>query len=266
MTNDARRSWRERIAWGALFVVFMPVLVDLARHVTTNAWALYALAFPPLTFLAARSTPPGPSRLVPALVAVAVGMGIEAVALASGTLRLGRIGFVLCVAALLLLEGRFRMRIAVLLALCVPIPHWILERTTPGFLVRIADALAALDRASGTPAVALGASVERASGLLLLESADAGLTTAILAFGLAWFASTRREMSLARTAAISMATALIGVAVHFVATLVVFHMGDGTDVDSQRMIRDAIAYGVLVGLVVGLFRLPMLRTRQARPT
>jgi len=266
MTNDARTNWRERGAWVALFLVFTPVLIDLARHVATNSWAVYALAFPPLALVVVHATPRSGSHVVPALFAVVLGMGIEAIALASGTLRLGRIGFVVCVAAVLLLEGRFRMRTAVLLGLCVPLPHWILERTAAGFLYPIADALAAMDRASGTPALALGASVERVSGVMLLEAVDAGLTAGVLGFGLAWFAFTRRHASFAETLGLSFMMAVLGVGVHLVATLLTFHVGSGAELDSLRWIRDAVAYGGVAVVVAGLFRLPMLWTRPAKPT
>lgn len=245
---DRSQAWTLPAAWCVLVAISVPILLDAARHVLTSSWALYALAFPPLTFVALRAGAAGRPHFAVAFSLVLVGISIETVALTTGTLRVGRIGFVLCVAALLVLQGRLRARAAVLLLLCVPLPHAAMKWAAEPLLPELAEGLAMLWRAFDIPTLVFDAEIEWPTGLLKLEPVDIGWTAATLGFGLAWFVCMRRRIPLLRTIGVSVAAALLGASIHLAATTALFSFADPSDPTVLRFVRDGLVYAGLGGI------------------
>lgn len=248
------------IVWFVLFLISGPILLDYAKHVAANSWAWYALVFVPITPLAILMTPTQRPRVIAAVLLVTLGAAVETVAMASATLRLGRLGFVLAATGILLLQGRGSARTAVLLVLCVPLPHWILESMGDRLLPQLAQILATFSQWSGTPALALGAQIESAAGIFKLEATDIGWTSAILAFGLTWFVCLRSKIPVRDSILGGTLMAIGGALGHALITVTLFHRSTSAAPSALRSDRDLLAYAlVLVG--IGLLSAGLSRRR-----
>lgn len=229
------------MAWIALLFAALPVLADLGRHLLSSSWAWYALVFPALAAITIRRTPPGPSRPGWALVVVAAGLAIQGWGIASGELRTGRIGVLLAVVGLLLLQGRASVRPLLLLALCIPVPRLVLLRLAEPPTHWIAQATAWSLQRQGTPALAHGSLVERGAGVVSFNEFDIGIQTAILAGGLAWGAGLMRGWPTRRLCAASVLAGACGIALHVLLTALLLARADAVQVEEARRLRDVLA-------------------------
>jgi len=253
-----RSRWILSTVWVVLFLVSGPILLDYANHIATQSWAWYVLAFLPITPLAISMTPVRKPRVIGAILLVTLGATLETVAMASASLGLGRIGFVLAATAILLLQGRASVRTTVLLVLCVPIPHWILERLGETLLPQLAQILATVSRWSGTPALAIGTQVETSASIFELDATDVGWTAAVLAFGLTWFACLCFKVPIRRSILAAALIAIGGVLGHALITISIFHLSTSTDPSALRLGRDLLSY-TLVLLGVGIASVWLIR-------
>jgi hypothetical protein len=189
-------SRRERqllrgLLWLALAICLSPVLVDLARHLAAEPWALYVLLFPPiLARCALRERPDAPSaRMGAALLAIA--LALELVAVGGGVERLGRLGLPLAVIGMSRAFGLLSWQAALLSLWWVPLPHFLLSLFSPALETVWLHVVAwPLDRVGADIAVE-AALVRAGAGELALSEPDGGLPLAALLSGLGWYASAR---------------------------------------------------------------------------
>lgn len=190
------RGGRSLLLFAALAFALSPVLLDLARHVALEPWALYGAVFPPLLVGAALregASPPAP-RLGWALVAGALVLEIATVG--GGVVRFGRPAVPLAVVGLCRALGVASWRTALLAAWIVPIPYFVVGAGG----IPLAETWAAISRA-GLAAVGLDlalrptadglALVGAAGGALALRPEDGGLALAACLSGLGWRAGLR---------------------------------------------------------------------------
>ncbi len=235
-----------------LGVACVPILTDWLRHLASHSWTWASLAFPPLVAWLTARTRPGPARVAPALLLAAVGALAIVWALVSGSPRLGRPGLLLAVAGILLLFGRLRPRVAVLLALCLPFPAFLLERIAAPLLPPLAAVLASVLSVTG-PAQAFGGLGDTPrQALAFLEPADVGLPVALLAGGLRWAQETLGMGAVGPALVRCAAAALLGVALQVVITLAWLWTGAASD--ATRPFRDLAVLGLVAIVIAGLGR------------
>ena len=100
--------------WLALIICFSPVLVDLARHLVAEPWALYVLLFPPLLARCAVCEGPDARSVRMGAVLLALSLAVELVAVGGGLVRLGRLGLPLGVIGVSRAFGLLSLRTALL--------------------------------------------------------------------------------------------------------------------------------------------------------
>lgn len=211
----------QRVSFALLLFLSGPVLLDWADHVITHTWAWYVIPFVFLTPLAIhRSSPRGDPHGILAVCIVAAGFSIQLWAVASGVTRFARPGFVLCVIGVLLLYGRARFRNIVMLALCVPVPDFLIDRVGHISLPALASVFASADRLFGVSAVAIGPKIELPTRTIYLLPTDLGLTTGALAFGLSWYACLLFRLPLGQSIFIGAMAGASGVIIHWIGTAV----------------------------------------------
>lgn len=248
--DDPIRRWALRIIWVVLAAISWPVLVDTAAHVGANTWTWYALAILPLAVLATLAATPGPPHGLWAVLGVAVGVGIEVWAIASGAVRIGRFGLAIAVIAVLLLQGRADRRNVVLLALCVPIPSFVVRGVCEPVVALLCRAGAALSNALGAPAFAQGTQVEWSTGVYVFDGSDLGASTALFGLALGWLlAADPDRPPLAVLRVVAAMTALAWLA-HALVTLLLFAAFDPASIALVRPLRDAVAIVVAIAIAL----------------
>jgi len=181
------------VLWALLAVAFSPVLIDLARHLAEEPWALYPLAFAVLLAREAVRAEPASTRPRLAWALLVGGLVLELVMVRADWPRMARPGFVAAAFGLTLLLGRPPPWRATLLLWWIPIPHALLALAHPyGAFALATPAVQAADLLgpSGTLEVLRdGELVARlGSATLALEPADAGIPLAVALGGLGWYA------------------------------------------------------------------------------
>ena len=214
-------------------VAFFPVTADLAAHFAREPWSRYALVFP-LLFLWCALHEGRPSASRSGLLWIGAGALIQGLALAGGVLRFGRHALPLAILGAVRLLGMARLRTALLLMACVPLPSSVASLASPtgerAWLFLAAPALG-----PGAHLSYAERSVTGVTGTLALRHADAGLVLASLALGLAWYAGIRLGWGAAATAAALAAGALAAVALQALATVsAVVAVGRGFDASLAR--------------------------------
>lgn len=244
--TDSSR-WAEGMIWVALTAISMPILLDYGQHVASHSWAWYAPILLLLTVVAVLASPRQGSRPLAATILVAIGVGVQAWAVASGVLRLGRLGVVLCAAGVLLLHGRAHGRSLLLLALAIPVPNLVMARLGEPLLVGLSHAVAIWTRWTGTPALVSGHRVDSPGGSLYLDESDLGCSAAVFAFGLAWFVCARHAVPILRSFVLSSLAALLGTIAGGLVTILLYSSRASTqNVDSLRTLRDLCVIGLLL--------------------
>lgn len=247
-----RRSSTTWAVWVALAVATSPVLLDLVRHVAAHSWAWYVVVFPPLFALSIRRMEETRPRPALAIACIFVGLAIELVAIASGQLRIGRIAVLLCVLGTLWLDGRMRWRPTVILALCIPIPSFVLDRLGDNLLFIVTHPLAGMVRWTGSPALARAGHIELPGESLRLVGSDLGWQTGLLAFGLTWFAGLMADRPPWQTLRAACLVGLLAQVIHILATIGLLSMwasAGWVTLETARVLRDLAAYSLTVGAV-----------------
>jgi hypothetical protein len=244
--------------WIALAVLSAPVLFDWMQHIAAHSWAAYVVVFPVLAVLALRREQPGVSRLLPGVGLVAVGIALQLWAIGSTAVRNGRPGLILCVVGLLLIQGRAQWRVLVLLCLCIPVPHSVLERVAEPILPTAARVVADLSRWIDVPAFASGRLIEFPDSAIYLDDTDIGISAAILAGGLAFFLCNRIRMRIERALWISAGAGLCAIVIQLLVTSAFFAAADGPIDVELRTARDYTAFGIVLIAIVGLARTRLL--------
>jgi hypothetical protein len=238
-------AWTVRIAWGVLVLASIPVLLDYVEHVLSHSWAWYAWAFPICGVLSVSKANRQASKIVPAIVLILFGIAAEVVASASGMLSLGRPGFLLAASGILAADGLLSLRRFVMMALAIPIPHALLERIGEPLLFLNATMLENFLQAVGVSALATTHGVRRSDGMVFFEAMDAGWTSTIFAFGLAWFLFERRGSSWMQTLIGSGIAAVVGFAVHLLFTTALFGLVEPSAISDARIWRDVLSYSAI---------------------
>lgn len=240
-------AWIIRIAWIVLVLASLPILLDYVEHVLRHSWAWYTWVFPVCVASSIGRAERRAPRTIPAIILILLGIALEIFASASGMLRLGRPGFLLAASGILEADGRLSIRRFVMMALAVPIPHALLARIGEPLLFLNFEILARTLQAAGLPAIATAEGVERPAGLVFFRAMDAGWTSAIFAFGLAWVFFEYRGSSWRRTLIGSSIGAGVGFIVHLLCTTVLFALAEPSAIEHTRIWRDVLSYGVLAG-------------------
>jgi hypothetical protein len=185
---------------GGALLAFYPLTVDLARHLSAEPWARYALLFPGLFAWCALRTrgPVAASRSGALWIAAAV--ALQTLAIAGGVPRYGRPALPLALIGGARLLGLAPLRIALLPLLAIPIPTALVSVPSPA-LERIWLGLVAPWLDAGALISLRDPAVMATGGTLILIHADAGLPLAALLAGLAWYAGARLGWSPVTTAA-----------------------------------------------------------------
>ena len=169
----------------ALLFAFLPVLVDLVRHLFLSPWARYAALFPLLFARCAlherRARTDTPARRDGALWIVA-GLAVAALAIFLGATRWGRFGALLAAVGLCRRFGWGSWRSQLLLLFALPVPTALLRAAQPlaAQLQGLADAL-------------IGGAGAQLSELALGRHGS-GLPLALLLAGLGWYAALLRGL------------------------------------------------------------------------
>lgn len=178
----------------ALIFAFVPVLVDLVRHLVASPWARYAAVFPPLFVRCVlherRTRTAAPPKRDAALWIVA-GLAFAALAIFLGATRWGRFGLLLAAIGLCRRFGWGSWRSHLLLLFALPVPTALLKLAQPLSyqLQALADALAG----------GAGADV----GALTLGRYGSGLPLAVSMMGLGWYAALLRGLPLRASATLA---------------------------------------------------------------
>ncbi len=185
-------GWQLAI-WIGLLVAFSPVLLDLSAHVQEHPWARTSLIFPWLLWVAARRTHSQPDGPTPATAGrmdwtlVFLGLAIELVAIAGGSLRFGRVGLALAAYGLCRAFYSLRPEVAALLVWVLPIPRTLIDFVSPGLETIWGQVVAAV-----VPGVSLQTFdrfpvLASTSAHLPLSAIDGGIALAYGLAGLGWF-------------------------------------------------------------------------------
>jgi hypothetical protein len=238
-------AWIFPIAWSFLVLGSIPVVLDYIEHIHSHSWAWYACVFPVCAvsslWRARKRTP----RIILATLLILFGIAAEIYASASGILRLGRPGFLLAASGILAAEGRLDVRLFVMMALAIPIPHTLLVKIGEPLLFLNVEILARSLQAMGVPALATAQGVERPAGLVSFEAIDVGWTSTIFAFGLAWVLYERVGRSWSRTLIGSGIAAVMGFVVHLLCTTILFTLVEPSGIADVRTWRDVLSYCVI---------------------
>lgn len=194
-SGPSSRTGRALLLFAALGFALSPILLDLARHLALEPWALYAAAVPPLLAWAARRE--GGARASPRLggALVAAALVLEIVAVGGGIVRFGRPALPLAVLGLCRALGLASARTALLAAWMVPVPFVLVEAAG----LPLAGLWGELAHAAVAPAGAELAlrptdhafALEGAGGTLPLRPVDGGVVLAAGLSGLGWLAGLR---------------------------------------------------------------------------
>ncbi|MBW2269977.1 MAG: hypothetical protein JRH16_15515 [Deltaproteobacteria bacterium] len=161
-----------------------------------EAWARYVLVFIPLVAIVlARESTAAPRR--DGLLLLVAALGIELFCLAGSTTRMARPAFPLAILGLCRAFGLARGRTAVLAFWLVPLPWMVLKLTSPDLERTWLQLAAGLLSGMGAELEVQRSSLRGAAGVLGVQASDSGLRLAVLLSGLGWYASLRRNDSLA---------------------------------------------------------------------
>ena len=187
-----RRGWSLAI-WLCLLAAFSPVLFDLSVHLVEHPWARASLIFPWLGWVATRSraepqdaeTSLEPSRAL--WIWIALALGIEGLAIAGDTIRLGRLGLLIAVLGLCHSFRWMRFPKLLLLLWAIPIPASLMSFASPGLEDLWARGSAAMISGLAFELIHQVPTMSTAEGSLPLSAADGGLAMAFGFAGLGWF-------------------------------------------------------------------------------
>jgi hypothetical protein len=237
--------WTLWIAWIVLLFASLPVVLDYVEHVLSHSWAWYAWVFPICLVLSLWRSERRASRTLLGILLILFGIAGEIYASASGMLRLGRPGFLLATAGILAADGRLDLRRFVMMVLAIPLPYAFLKTIGDPLLFLNVEMLTRTLQAVGAPALATVQGVQRPDGLVLFKAIDAGWTSSIFAFGLAWVLFERRGSSWPRTLIGSGVAAALGFVVHLLCTTSLFALVQPSAIADTRIWRDVLSYCVI---------------------
>jgi hypothetical protein len=195
------------LSCAALLFAFLPVFVDLARHLSESPWALYSVLFP---LLAARCIwrEPEPVRAArrDAPLWIVAGLLVLLAGHFMGAVRWGRVGAVLAAIGLCRRFGWGSWRSQALLLFAVPLPAAVLRSTAP----LSQQLLSLLQSGVGW----LGVDVAPVS----IGRAGSGLALLPLLAGLGWYGALRRQLPLGAALARILGAALLALPIQLLAT------------------------------------------------
>jgi hypothetical protein len=185
---ETARVARGGILWLALGLAFLPVLIDLLRHVAVEPWARYALLFPVLFVRCALRAESRPAPARDGWVWLALGMGVDLLAVAGGSVRLGRPGLALAAVGLCRLFGFARLPVALLTLWAVPVPRIVLDVPSPHLESLVLGVAAGAANLLGAGVVVKGWAAQVGGLEFKLHDYDGGLILLALTSGLGWYA------------------------------------------------------------------------------
>jgi len=223
-------------------------LLEWANHIAATPPAAYALVFPLLLLVAARSTPPTEPDRRAGLIWIAGAMALEVLAVGGGVPRLGRLAIPLGVIGLLRFTGAAALAPAALAFFIVPVPHAL-------------AGLAPLHAVWGAFAEYL---LGRAGPDLRFTSWDSGVRLVALFAGLGWYADARSGGTWTGAFRRGAQLAMLGLPVQLAAVIVAVALARAGAAD---MARAFLTHGVWIlsaVITVGALELARLREVPAR--
>jgi hypothetical protein len=238
-----------------LFGAFSPVLLDLASHLESHPWARTALIFPWLAWLAARSNPETRTDPLTAVVwtGLCSGLLLELVAVSGGTPRIGRVGLVVGLFALVWGARWAKWAPALVLLWVIPSPTLLLELFSPGLEQGIGALCSAL-----VPHVILGAAGEAPAlissygATLVLEPFSGGLALVWPLAGIGVFRAAAQGMGTREAAGTVARWALLAAPIQCLIVLgagVALAAGEGARIGTRVLDHAGWILVVVLGLV-----------------
>jgi hypothetical protein len=188
-----RRAGIESYAsWIALAVAFSPVLLELGQNVARHAEDRVTLLAPLLLLLALRFEPAvrPPGRRGGAL-AIALGISLELIGLATGSASVARIGLPVAALGLARFSGRPAVATAALLVFAVPLPDTLVLLASPALQSATVEAVGALLVRAGAPLQADGLAWIGPGKRIVLAPAEGAASLALALATLGWYAGLR---------------------------------------------------------------------------
>lgn len=181
------------LPWVALAAAFSPLLIEIAEHLRTEAWARYVLWFVLLVPLAILRHGGGAPAHRAGFVLIIAGLALQLLGIGGEFVRYARPALPLATVGLCLALGAAPLRVALLSAWWVPVPSLLLTLAKPALenaqLGLVAGALAAL----GAPLEIEPLGVRSAGERLRLTAGINGPTLLALLAGFGWYAGLRRQ-------------------------------------------------------------------------
>ncbi len=172
--------------WSGLAFAFAPALQTGLSGFAAQPWTRGTLVFPILAWIAARSGPPA-TRSRGGWLLVLLGIGIELIAIGGGIDRASRLGFVVAAIGICRATGACTLPVALLLGFLLPLPHALMELSSPGLESGFARAAAAIAGGLGFDVMSGRGQLTAGSAMLRLSDADGGLGSFVLCAGLFGF-------------------------------------------------------------------------------
>jgi hypothetical protein len=230
-----------------LAFAFLPVLADLARHLSETPWARYALLLP-LLFVACALREPRQAARRDAPLWIVAGLLILLVAHFMGAVRWGRVGAALAAIGLSRRYGFGSWRSQLLLLLAVPMP---------AALLRVAEPLSRqIQTLAGVAVGWLGIDV----AAVAIGRPGSGLPLVPLLVGLGWYAAQRSALPLRAALNRAIGAGLLAFPIQLLALMLAALAAPLTGADAARA---ALVHGPWL-LIAGLGVIVAERTA-ARP-
>jgi hypothetical protein len=198
---ERRAGLGSYVSWIALAVAFSPVLQDLGRNAALHPEDRVTLLAPVLLLLALRGeSTRAPSARRDGALAIALGVGMEWIGLASEASSIARLGLPVAALGLARFTGRPAVATAALLFFAIPVPDSLVLLVSPALQSATVEALGALLRRAGASVQSDGLAWIGPGKRIVLDPAEGAATLALALAALGWYSALRGGRGLARAA------------------------------------------------------------------
>lgn len=187
---------RHALLWIALVVAFSPVIVDLVRHQIEAPWSRYGSLFVLLLPWAASRAGVGAPPRRDGYLWIAVGCAGALLTVGGGMPRLARPAMLLALVGLARLLGNPPLRVLLLAAWTIPLPHRSLDFASPALESAWLQLCSLPYALLGIEFTLDGVTAQIAGHSLSLFDSDGGLPLVALCSGLGYYAALRTRRSL----------------------------------------------------------------------
>ena len=188
-------------SWVALAVAFSPVLQDLGRNAVQHPEDRVILVAPLLLLLALRGeSTRAPTARRDGALAIALGVGLEWIGLATEASSIARLGLPIAALGLARFTGRPAVATAALLFFAIPVPDSLVLLVSPALQSATVEALGALLRHAGASVQSDGLAWIGPGKRIVLDPAEGAATLALALGALGWYSALRARKGVASAA------------------------------------------------------------------